>query len=37
MHIAILGAGNIGGTLGQQWARAGHTVTSARTARTTRR
>lgn len=27
MKIAIIGAGNIGGTLGQKWAQAGHTVT----------
>jgi predicted dinucleotide-binding enzyme len=26
MNIAILGAGNIGGTLGTQWAKAGHNV-----------
>lgn len=26
MQIAILGAGNIGGTLGKKWAAAGHTV-----------
>lgn len=26
MEIAILGAGNIGGTLGRKWAKAGHTV-----------
>jgi predicted dinucleotide-binding enzyme len=26
MQIAILGAGNIGGTLGEKWAKAGHTV-----------
>ena len=27
MHIAIIGAGNVGGTLGKGWARAGHAVT----------
>jgi predicted dinucleotide-binding enzyme len=27
MNIAVLGCGNIGGTLGQKWAQAGHTVT----------
>lgn len=27
MEIAVLGAGNIGGTLGKKWALAGHTVT----------
>jgi predicted dinucleotide-binding enzyme len=26
MNIAILGTGNIGGTLGTKWAAAGHTV-----------
>jgi len=26
MQIAILGAGNIGGTIGEKWAKAGHTV-----------
>lgn len=26
MQIAVLGAGNIGGTLGKKWAKAGHTV-----------
>jgi predicted dinucleotide-binding enzyme len=26
LHIAVLGAGNIGGTLGKKWAAAGHTV-----------
>src|SRR5512140_3372228 len=26
MKIAILGAGNIGGTLGSKWSKAGHTV-----------
>ncbi|MBI1259207.1 MAG: NAD(P)H-binding protein [Chloroflexi bacterium] len=26
MQIAILGAGNIGGTIGEKWAQAGHTV-----------
>jgi len=26
-HIAVLGAGNIGGTLGRKWVNAGHTVT----------
>lgn len=26
MQIAVLGAGNIGGTLGKKWAQAGHTV-----------
>ncbi len=26
MHITILGAGHIGGTLGQKWAGAGHDV-----------
>src|SRR5712691_10731586 len=26
-RIAVLGAGNIGGTLGRKWVRAGHTVT----------
>src|SRR5256885_1011385 len=27
MKIAIIGAGNVGGTLGVRWARNGHTVT----------
>jgi NADPH-dependent F420 reductase len=27
MHIAVLGAGNVGGTLGRRWARAEHDVT----------
>ena len=27
MHIAIIGAGNVGGALGKGWARAGHAVT----------
>jgi NADPH-dependent F420 reductase len=27
MKIAIIGAGNVGGTLGKRWARAGHEVT----------
>ena len=27
MNITILGAGNIGGTLGKKWAAAGHTIT----------
>jgi 8-hydroxy-5-deazaflavin:NADPH oxidoreductase len=27
IRIAVLGAGNIGGTLGRKWARAGHAVT----------
>ena len=27
MNIAVLGTGNIGGTLGKKWAAAGHTVT----------
>jgi predicted dinucleotide-binding enzyme len=27
MNIAVIGAGNIGGTIGGQWVRAGHTVT----------
>lgn len=27
MNIAILGTGNIGGTLGKKWAAAGHTIT----------
>ena len=27
MHIAIIGAGNVGGALGRGWARAGHAVT----------
>ena len=27
MHIALIGAGNVGGTLGKGWARAGHAVT----------
>src|SRR5437870_7779464 len=27
MKIAIIGAGNVGGTLGARWARNGHTVT----------
>ena len=27
MNIAVLGCGNIGGTLGKKWARAGHTLT----------
>ena len=26
MQIAVLGAGNIGGTIGEKWAKAGHTV-----------
>ena len=26
MNIAVIGAGNIGGTLGQKWAQAGHTI-----------
>jgi hypothetical protein len=26
LHIAILGAGDIGVTLGRKWARAGHTI-----------
>lgn len=26
LHVAVLGAGNIGGTLGRKWANAGHTV-----------
>ncbi len=26
MRIAVLGAGNVGGTLGKRWARAGHEV-----------
>ncbi len=26
LRIAILGAGDIGGTLGRKWARAGHTI-----------
>ncbi|MFL5690344.1 MAG: NAD(P)-binding domain-containing protein, partial [Ktedonobacteraceae bacterium] len=26
LHIALLGAGNIGGTLGRKWIAAGHTV-----------
>jgi len=27
MHIAIIGAGNVGGALGKGWARAGHALT----------
>ena len=27
MNIGIVGAGNIGGTLGRKWAEAGHDVT----------
>src|SRR6516165_485277 len=27
MKIAVIGAGNVGGTLGKRWARAGHEVT----------
>src|SRR5262245_42994117 len=27
MNIAVLGAGNVGGTLGRRWARAAHDVT----------
>lgn len=27
MHVAVIGAGNIGGTLGRGWAQAGHDVT----------
>jgi predicted dinucleotide-binding enzyme len=26
MQIAVLGAGNIGGTIGEKWAKAGHTI-----------
>jgi predicted dinucleotide-binding enzyme len=26
MHIAILGAGNVGGALGKGWSRAGHSI-----------
>ena len=26
MKIAVIGAGNVGGTLGKRWARAGHEV-----------
>src|SRR5262245_49908737 len=27
MEIAVIGAGNVGGTLGRRWVRAGHAVT----------
>lgn len=27
MHIAVIGTGNVGGTLGRRWAELGHTVT----------
>jgi phosphoglycerate dehydrogenase-like enzyme len=26
MEIGVIGAGNVGGTLGRRWAQAGHTV-----------